>query len=72
MPLGSSINDVTQFKTIFDTPSPHFHMFYYKGTVITKSLTPSSLRPRRHIWTTPFKNVHYIGQLSYSYEEVLL
>ena len=27
--MGSSINDVTLFGTIFDSPSPHCHAFYH-------------------------------------------
>ena len=52
---GSSINDGTQFWKFFDQPSPHCHAFYYWGlsTVVTKSFTPSPLRPWRHLWTTP-------------------
>ena len=44
---GLSINDVTQIKTIFILPSPYRHTFYYQelGIMITKSLTPSPLRP---------------------------
>jgi hypothetical protein len=37
---GSSINDVTQFLIIFDTPSLHRHAFQYQGfsSVVTKPL----------------------------------
>ncbi len=43
MPTESSINDVTQFWTFFDTPTPS-SLFYYWGlcNVVTKFSTPSS------------------------------
>ena len=41
----------------FLTHLPHRHEFYYQGlwTVVKESLTPSPLRPWRHLWTTPNK-----------------
>ncbi len=40
----SSINDVIQFLT-------HLPPSWSIGTVVTKSLTPSPLKPWRHLWT---------------------
>ena len=50
---GSSINDVTESKTIFD--SPHRPPYQDNGfsNFAIKSLISSPLRLRRHLWTTP-------------------
>jgi hypothetical protein len=48
--LGSSINDVTQFLILLDTPSP----------IVTH--TSDALRPWRHIWITT--SFFFMGQIS--------
>jgi hypothetical protein len=42
---GLSINDVTQFRTFFDPPSPHCHTFHHWGlsTVVTKFFPPKTV-----------------------------
>ncbi len=61
--MGHPIMTSRIFNKIFDTASPHRHAFYYEGlsTVVTKSLIPSlpapTLRPLRHLWTTPMVTI---------------
>ena len=52
---GSSINDVTPFRTIFDSPSLIVTHYITKALILSSQnpWPPSPLRPWRHLWTTP-------------------
>ena len=52
--MGSSINDVTRFWTIFDTPPPIITNYITKSSVmLSQNHWTLPLRLWRHLWTTP-------------------